>query len=48
MKVKKEVLPIEKDKKLANEIKLDQKEFEKLFEKCVNFNAKKYDKKDSK
>ena len=48
MKVKKEVLPIEKDKKLANEIKPDQKEIEKLFEKCVNFNTKKYDKENTK
>lgn len=36
MKVKKEVLPIEKDKKQASEIKCEQKDFEKLFEKCVN------------
>jgi hypothetical protein len=33
---KKEVLPIEKDKKQASEIKREQKDFEKLFEKCVN------------
>jgi hypothetical protein len=33
---KKEILPIEKDKKQASEIKREQKDFEKLFEKCVN------------
>ncbi len=36
MKTKKEILPIEKDKKQASEIKREQKDFEKLFEKCVN------------
>ena len=33
---KREIVPIEKDKKQASEIKREQKEFEKLFEKCVN------------
>ena len=52
MKRKKEIVPIEKDKKLASEIKRDQKEFEDLFIKCVNYsnktNDKQYDKKSDK
>ena len=43
MKTKKEILPIEPkvgicqtDKKQASAIKREQKDFEKLFEKCVN------------